>query len=173
MSKLDLALVPLLNPDGRTITHQWLLYLLGQNTDVNANTTDISTLSADLTALQDEVESTPTSPSIPIITALATRVAALEMAPPVSQGASGMRIKSIQRGLITLSGVATNTATVTSVDTNKSILWDLGTLASGGLTTFEDTNIYLELTNATTITATRAGTAGAPIVSYQLVEYIQ
>jgi len=85
----------------------------------------------------------------------------------------GGRIKSIQRGTISLVNTATtNTATITNVDAAKSILALLGTscpfTGSGGYF-----HARLELTNATTITATReVGASGTTLnVSFQVVEY--
>lgn len=76
----------------------------------------------------------------------------------------GGAIKSMQRGVITLSGGA-GTATVTSVDTAKSVLHHLGlsSAASGS------GNATLVLTDATTITAAFGATSGT--VSWQLVEF--
>ena len=65
----------------------------------------------------------------------------------------GGQIKSIQRGVIASPG----TATITSVNTSKSLLAYLGASATGA---------YVVLTNSTTVTAT-----GAANVSYQVVEY--
>jgi hypothetical protein len=79
-------------------------------------------------------------------------------------------IKSIQRGVISLSGSsATATATITAVDTSKSLLNHLGTLVN----TDDARQItHLTFTNATTITATRsASTSGTQEVSFQVVEY--
>lgn len=81
-------------------------------------------------------------------------------------------VKSVQRGTITIprsSGSAT--ATISSVQTNKSIV------VYGGMTV--DVNgdpseePYLTLTNSTTVTATRkyANTNVATTVSYQVIEY--
>lgn len=77
-------------------------------------------------------------------------------------GASGLRVKSIQAGSITISSGSTNTTTVNAVDLNKAILfWNGGTGASIPI---------VELTNATTITATRRSYSGTSLVNYVLVE---
>lgn len=85
---------------------------------------------------------------------------------PVSQ------IKRIQRGTISLVGAST-TATITSVDTAKSVVSFLGQSNTGS--TADHPNGYfmrLTLTNATTVTADRGGTGAiTPVVSFQVVEY--
>lgn len=82
-------------------------------------------------------------------------------------------IKSVQRGTITLNSVTSATATITAVDTTKTMVEHLGasnTDASGGngqlwLTT-------LVLTNATTVTAAvNTAAANSPIVGYQVIEW--
>ena len=88
---------------------------------------------------------------------------------------SGGGIKSVQRGTITISsGVSSATATVTSVDVNKSLLTHLG--QSGYYTSSSAqgiSNVRLFLTNGTTITATTHTNPNAVnyVVSYELVEY--
>lgn len=82
-------------------------------------------------------------------------------------------IKNIQRGTIAITGSDTsNTATITSVNTAKSDIDFLGTEHSAG-----DATDFgrVALTNATTVTATRA-TGGAPTsatttVGFQVTEY--
>lgn len=85
-------------------------------------------------------------------------------------GGAGLAIKSIQRGTIVVANAAsTNTAAITAVDTNNAILRHLGSTIGG--TDHTDSDIRLDLTNGTTITATRAGTSGAVTVSYEIVEF--
>lgn len=70
-------------------------------------------------------------------------------------------IKSVQYGNIN-GGAATNTATITSVNTDKTFLLSLGIIGdTGGL----DGYFYsiLSLTNATTVTATRGIAGGAGV----------
>lgn len=78
-------------------------------------------------------------------------------------------IKSIQRGLITLNGAGSSTATVTAVNPAKSVLMPLGQRLT------VDDNIYmhtLTLTNSTTVTATRETNAALnSFAAWQLVEY--
>lgn len=78
-------------------------------------------------------------------------------------------IKSIQRGVISIAiAAATGTATITSVNTSKTELRMLGFKTSGADNTF---SAYLELTNSTTITATKTAVSGSPSnVSWELVE---
>lgn len=84
--------------------------------------------------------------------------------------ALGNAIKLIQRGTITIADTATTgTATITSVDTTKSELRMLG--ASPTSSTGANNVPYIQLTNATTITATRAGTTGVVVVSWELTEF--
>lgn len=81
----------------------------------------------------------------------------------------GTAIKSIQRGTIAITSTnQTNTATITSVDTAKSILIHLGQKSGGS----DSSQVaYLELTDATTVTASREGTSSTLTVSYEVVEY--
>jgi hypothetical protein len=82
-------------------------------------------------------------------------------------------IKAIYRGTITLVYSNTsNTATITAVDTTKSILMNLGGYGTDSGSVNVGSIPYLELTNSTTITASRAsGCSGTSKVSYQLVEF--
>jgi hypothetical protein len=88
----------------------------------------------------------------------------------------GGRIKSIQRGTITVgptgggSSISSATATITAVDTAKSIISFLGvTAGSGG----GGGDARVELTNGTTVTAKcqSYGVVTTVIVGYQVVEY--
>lgn len=88
-------------------------------------------------------------------------------------------IKSIQRGVITISGGAgtnTATATIASVNTEKTELRLLGSYAGGySDNTFDiSTSAYFVLTNSTTITATRRNNTPysvAHYLSWELTEY--
>ena len=83
-------------------------------------------------------------------------------------------IKSVQLGTVAVAGNASATATVTAVDTNKSCTvmlgWSIGTVAAPTADQFAMNTV---LTNATTITATRAiADAGNSItVGFLLVEF--
>lgn len=79
-------------------------------------------------------------------------------------------IKSIQRGTITIAAASsTNTASVNAVNTAKSMLNFVGQTTSAVRT--EDGYARLDLTNATTITATRSNTNNAITIGYELVEF--
>lgn len=80
-------------------------------------------------------------------------------------------IRSVQRGTIALTAAASNTATVTTVDTNKAVLDYLGTLSGDGFGYSARYLIRLVLTNSTTITATRGNATNNMLVAYQLVEF--
>lgn len=81
-------------------------------------------------------------------------------------------IKSIQRGTITLNTVTSNTGTITSVDTNYSIVELLGIKNTGTNAEIDKFAVQLVLTNATTITATMTTANAAPsIAAYQVIEY--
>lgn len=83
---------------------------------------------------------------------------------------TGGGIKSVQRGTILISGVANATATITSVNINKSMVSFLGFAES---TFFTDNRAvpYIALTNATTVTAIRSSSSGATVVSYEVIEF--
>lgn len=82
----------------------------------------------------------------------------------------GRAIKSTQRGAIFLSGVqSSNTATITSVNTAKTQLRFLGINTTA--TTNDGGSCNVDLTNATTITATRSVAAGVCSVGWELTEY--
>lgn len=87
----------------------------------------------------------------------------------------GMRaIKSIQRGVINLAlGASTGTATITAVNTLKTELRFLGSNGNTSVATNEAL-AYLTLTNATTVTLSRANSGGGngnTSVSWELTEY--
>lgn len=83
-------------------------------------------------------------------------------------------IKSIQAGSIAITGNnLTQTATVTAVNTSSYMLTNLGSSGNPAASAV-DTVGRLDLTNATTITATRNSAGGSPgttTVNYQLTEY--
>lgn len=84
----------------------------------------------------------------------------------------GARIKSIQRGTITITGATSNTALITAVNTANSILRLLGITSS---TALNDNQAYarLVLTDSTTITAFVNTSPGASsvVASFEIVEY--
>ena len=81
-------------------------------------------------------------------------------------------IANVQYGTITIANaVASGTATITSVDTTKSLLVYLSqTHFSGSGATVEDQS-RLTLTNSTTVTATRAGTDGENIIAFCVLTF--
>lgn len=79
-------------------------------------------------------------------------------------------VRSIQRGTIAIANPSTsNTATITSVDTAKSIVNNLGwTTSSGGSVDFA----RVALTNSTTVTANATPTSTVTTtVSYEVIEF--
>ena len=79
-------------------------------------------------------------------------------------------IKQVQRGTIALTGVGSNTATITAVTTTKATLNCLGFLCTE-LSVPNRIMTRLELTNTTTITATRAVGTNNVTIGYQVVEF--
>ena len=81
--------------------------------------------------------------------------------------------KSIQRGSITISGATSNTATITSVDTNYSRLRFLGFKDPSATTdTADKVFVRLTFTNATTITASVTTAPGTSLTVYfEVTEY--
>lgn len=83
----------------------------------------------------------------------------------------GAGVKSVQTGTIVITATnLTNTATISSVNTAKSVVLFGGwtTDNTGGTLTFAP---YLTLTNATTVTATRSNTSNTTTVSYTVLEF--
>jgi hypothetical protein len=85
-------------------------------------------------------------------------------------------LKSLQIGSINLgaAGLTTATATVTAVNTDKSVLLVTGNSSNGDNTSGPDTTIaYLSQTNSTTITATRGAASATyyPIPRFALLEF--
>lgn len=87
----------------------------------------------------------------------------------LSQFAAG-GIKSIQRGIITMSGTST-TATISSVDVNKAFVSYLG--QSTGTTSTDPTRYRarLALTSSTQVTATIGSSIGNSTLSYEVIEF--
>lgn len=86
-------------------------------------------------------------------------------------------IKSIQSGTISFDphAVASGTATITSVNTAKAVVMNLGVCQTYASDTSYNSPGYLTLTNATTVTAQIIGTYGSGTrsltASFQVVEY--
>lgn len=81
-------------------------------------------------------------------------------------------INRIQSGTIQLTGTMTSgTATITSVDTSKSlVIWNGVSISTSG-TAFADFGVRLALTSGTTVTATRVGNYGGPTVAFTVIEF--
>lgn len=84
----------------------------------------------------------------------------------------GNGVKSIQRGTITIAAAeSSNTATISSVDTNKAFVLYGGHTFSGTSSAFSSLAANVVLTNATTVTASRVGTNNDTILAYTVVEF--
>ena len=80
-------------------------------------------------------------------------------------------IKSVQYGYINVTTL-TNTATITAVDTNNAYVVHMGDNMGNTTSNYPaDNSFYLELTNATTVTATRAGQSYARVTYFMVIEY--
>lgn len=96
--------------------------------------------------------------------------------------ASNKLIKSIQRGVVDITGATVTNATITSVNTSRAVLNDLGGSlnASGAYpaTTVSpgEQQSYWSLTGSTQVTCTRAtnlSSGATTLRSFQVVEYTQ
>lgn len=77
----------------------------------------------------------------------------------------GSGLKSIQKGSITLTAQTTNTATITAVDPTKAFV-----LLNGVTSASNGSQGAVELTNATTVTATLGG-VGTVTFKFTVVEF--
>lgn len=81
-------------------------------------------------------------------------------------------IKSIQRGTITLTSVTTNTATITAVVLANTVIRFLGfDFQTDSGVTAAQVRTYVELTNTTTVTASRNTGTGTVRLNYEVIEY--
>lgn len=88
----------------------------------------------------------------------------------LSQFFTGGRIKSVQRGTIAMGASGSVAATISAVDTSKSVIFHLGSQSPDN--DFSRGMTRVQLTNSTTVTALTSGNAGAgAIVGWQVVEY--
>jgi hypothetical protein len=78
-------------------------------------------------------------------------------------------IKSIQRGTVTANGATTGTATITSVNTAKTELRYLGFSSASAI--LDRINSRIDLTNATTVTLTKATASDAATASFEVTEF--
>lgn len=83
-------------------------------------------------------------------------------------------LANVQRGTITISATATsNTATVTSVDLARSaVMWCGISTTNTGASDAINNAVLLDLTDPTTITASRTGSTGDVTISYFLLEFM-
>lgn len=77
-------------------------------------------------------------------------------------------IKSVQRGTVTM---PTTTATITEVNTAKSVIDHLGSTAGSGGAIGSSQETNATLTNSTTVTISAGTTADSQVTSYQVVEW--
>lgn len=82
-------------------------------------------------------------------------------------------IESIQSGTIEIGAAElTGTATITSVDTDNSVvLFNGWSTDDGAQTEVHKNNAYLSLTNSTTITATRGHVGPTVTIAYTVIEF--
>lgn len=81
-------------------------------------------------------------------------------------------IKSIQRGTISMSAVSSATATISAVDVTKSVIEPLGiSLVNSGAQDPQATEVRLQLTNSTTVTAVRGTNTISISIEFQVTEY--
>jgi len=84
----------------------------------------------------------------------------------------GATIKSIQTGSVTIgSGSSSSTATISNVDTDKTMLLWNGTRTVSSPSLNRYAYCYTKLTNGTTVTAVRQGTSGSMEVCFTVVEF--
>jgi hypothetical protein len=84
----------------------------------------------------------------------------------------GSVIKSIQRGTISMSAVSSATATISAVDVTKSVIEPLGiSLVNSGAQDPQATEVRLQLTNSTTVTAVRGTNTISISIEFQVTEY--
>lgn len=83
---------------------------------------------------------------------------------------TGGGIKSVQRGSITITGTTVGSATIASVDINKSMVNFLGFTDSSGSTDNRGV-AYIVLSSPTAVVATRATISGSTTVSYEVIEF--
>jgi hypothetical protein len=80
----------------------------------------------------------------------------------------GSVVKTVQRGSLSIMGTnSSSTATVTAVDTSKTILL----ISTSGGSEFSNTLVRAQVTNSTTLTFRRAGGGANISVEWQLIEY--
>lgn len=81
-------------------------------------------------------------------------------------------VQSVQQGTIVISAVTSNTATITSVDTTRSVVIFQGFLGNTTGTTLGRASCSLVLTNATTVTATKGNATNSATVGYTVIQFL-
>ena len=85
-------------------------------------------------------------------------------------GASSL-VESIQYGTATVAGTGSGTATITSVDTSRSVVMFLGVSTNSGSVNTLYNHAYVALTNATTVTATACATANTRTINFVVIQF--
>ncbi len=82
-------------------------------------------------------------------------------------------VDSVQSGTITISSGESNTATISSVTTSRSVVLWQGFTGSGATSSMDNLHPTLALTNSTTVTATRGESTSAyqPTIGYTVVQF--
>lgn len=82
-------------------------------------------------------------------------------------------VASVQRGTVTISSGTSNTATITAVDTSRTLLYHLGTNYNAAAVQDDIGFLRVALTNSTTVTASRnTSSANVGVASFEVVEYL-
>jgi len=89
----------------------------------------------------------------------------------IAQWGAASFVRSVQRGTINITSAASATATISAVNTDNSVIRYLS-FSNGGISQ-NDVYPTLQLTNSTTVTATRYNTsANSTQVVYEVTEYM-
>ena len=134
--------------------------------DVDGNATftgyvSANTATGDWVATQSDAETGTDNTKIMTPLRVAQAIAAL----------GGSVINSIQRGIITTSSNNTNTATISSVNTSKTMVNHLGGTTFVASSQTNDMT-RLTLTNSTTVTLIRSSTSGGSTTHYEVIEFV-
>lgn len=93
----------------------------------------------------------------------------------MNSGGGRPEVASVQYGSISLpAGTLSATATITSVDTTRSVVMSLGVKATGGDTSgtvWAEAESTLTLTNATTVTATGGGNSNSSTHYFVVIQF--
>ena len=80
-------------------------------------------------------------------------------------------VESVQYGTVSVANAGSGTATITSVDTTRSVVMFLGTSTNVSSVNPVFTHAYAQLTNATTVTATCVNTAATRTISFAVIQF--